>query len=194
MVIGGAMANTFLFAQGHNVGASLHEPDLKQTALDILEAAKKNNCEIVLPVDVVSASAFAAQAPCIIVDVTNIPHGGIAVDVGPASLELFAKKLSACKTVVWNGPLGAFETSPFDISTVALARVIASLTHKGTIRSIAGGGDTLAALNHAGLAAQFSYLTTGGGAFLEWLEGKPMPGVEILTSAPPNGGVRSATS
>ena len=183
LVIGGAMANTFLYAQGHDVGASLYEKDLKKTAQEILKTAEKHNCKIVLPVDVVVASEFAAQATCTINQVSDIPKDGIAVDIGPASVARFSEELAACKTVIWNGPMGAFETSPFDVSTVGLARVIASLTKQGKLRSIAGGGDTLAALNHAGLASSFSYLTTGGGAFLEWLEGKPMPGIIALIEA-----------
>jgi phosphoglycerate kinase len=183
LVIGGAMANTFLYAQGHDVGASLFEKDLKKTALDILKNAEKNNCKIVLPVDVIVAEEFKPHASCTVRSASDIPKGGMAVDVGPQSVALFAQALEHCKLVIWNGPLGAFETSPFDVSTVNLARTIASLSTQGKMRSIAGGGDTLAALNHAGLASSFSYLTTGGGAFLEWLEGKPMPGITALAQA-----------
>ena len=183
LVIGGAMANTFLCAQGHDVGASMCEKDLKKTAQDILKTAEKHGCKIILPVDLVVASEFKAQATCGVYAAHEIPKGGMAIDIGPESVALFSQALSGCKTVIWNGPMGAFETSPFDVSTVSLARVIASLTRQGKMRSIAGGGDTLAALNHAGLADSFSYLTTGGGAFLEWLEGKPMPGITALMEA-----------
>lgn len=183
IVIGGAMANTFLYALGHEVGASLCEKDLKDTALEILKTAEKNNCRLILPVDVVISKEFKAQAACGIYDVKSIPEGGIAIDVGPESVELFGRELSECKTIIWNGPLGAFETSPFDVSTVSLARIVAKLTQQGKVRSIAGGGDTLSALNHSGLASCFSYLTTGGGAFLEWLEGKVLPGVAVLLNA-----------
>ncbi|MDE3060769.1 MAG: phosphoglycerate kinase [Pseudomonadota bacterium] len=180
LIIGGAMANTFLYAQGHSIGKSLYEKNLKASALKILRQAEKNGCRILLPVDVIIASELAPASPCDIVDAEAIPADGMAVDIGPASVELFGEALGKCKTIVWNGPLGAFETSPFDVSTVSLARIIASLTAKKRVRSIAGGGDTVAALNHAGLAARFSYLSTAGGAFLEWLEGKPLPGVAAL--------------
>jgi len=180
LIIGGAMANTFLHAQGHAVGKSLYEKGLKATALKILRQAEKNECRIVLPIDVVAASALQPQAPCTIADIDAIPAESMAVDVGPASIQLFSQALAECKTIVWNGPLGAFETSPFDAGTIALARIIASLTAKQRAHSIAGGGDTVAALTHAGLTQGFSYLSTAGGAFLEWLEGKTLPGVAAL--------------
>jgi phosphoglycerate kinase len=183
LIIGGAMANTFLYAQGHPVGKSLHEKSMKVTALKILRNAEKNECRILLPVDVVVASSLEAQAHCTITDVDAIPEDGIAVDVGPDTIQLFGQALAECKTVIWNGPLGAFETSPFDASTVNLARIIAKHTGKKNLRSIAGGGDTVAALTHASLAHSFSYLSTAGGAFLEWLEGKTLPGVAALTNA-----------
>jgi len=180
LIIGGAMANTFLYAQGYKVGKSLHEPKLKSAALKILKNAEKNKCRIVLPVDAVVAPELKAQSPCRITGIDKIPDNGIIADVGPASVELFARELSRCKTVIWNGPIGAFEISPFDASSIGLARAIARLTAAKKIRSIAGGGDTIAALMHAGLADSFSYISTGGGAFLEWLEGKTLPGVAVL--------------
>lgn len=179
--IGGAMANTFLYAQGHDVGKSLYEKPLKATALKILKQAEKNKCEIILPVDVVCAPSLTAHAPCRVVNVDGIGASETAVDIGPESIQLFAEHISKCKTLVWNGPVGAFETSPFDVSTVNLARVVAKMTAEKRLRSIAGGGDTVSALTHAGLAGSFSYLSTAGGAFLEWLEGKTLPGVAALT-------------
>lgn len=185
LVIGGAMANTFLYAKGHNMGQSLHEKNMKATAIKIMKQAEKNGCEIILPTDVVAAHAFAPQSPSMVVDVEDMPAERIAIDAGPESLHNFAKALSGCKTLVWNGPLGAFEISPFDAGTVCLARTIAKLTRQKKMRSIAGGGDTVGALTHAGLAESFSYLSTAGGAFLEWLEGKTLPGVAILMKAKP---------
>jgi len=186
LCIGGAMANTFLAAQGHSVGASIHEKNMKKTALNILKNAEKNNCRIVLPTDLVVASQFKPHADCIITNVTDIPETWTAVDIGPESLGVFIEALSACKTLVWNGPIGAFETSPFDGATVHLSRLVAKLTREGKLRSIAGGGDTVSALSHAGLSAGFSYLSTAGGAFLEWLEGKALPGVAVLEKAGAN--------
>jgi len=181
IIIGGAMANTFLSALGHNVGKSICEKDMAQTALNVLENAKKNGCEIILPIDLVVARKFAAHAENRVVSVDKIPEEFTAVDIGCASVALFADVLSACKTVVWNGPVGAFETSPFDVSTVSLARHVSLLTGSGNIRSIAGGGDTVSAIMHSGLSESFSYLSTAGGAFLEWLEGKELAGVSALT-------------
>lgn len=183
LIIGGAMANTFLFAQGHSLGGSLYEPDLKDTAKNILTKAKDTNCQILLPEDVVVASTFARHAPSKIVSVNQIPKDGMALDIGPRSLMKLATEIAACKTLVWNGPVGAFETAPFDGTTVQLARVVAQLTAEGKLKSVAGGGDTVAALSHAGLRDEFSYLSTAGGAFLEWLEGKELPGVEALKQA-----------
>lgn len=185
IIIGGAMANTFLYAQGHGVGKSICEKDMKATALKILKAAEKNNCEIVLPNDLVVIKKFHAQAKCRVMDMDAIPQDGMAADVGPATVQLFSEKLAECKTAIWNGPIGAFETSPFDASTVGLARAISKLTAKKKLRSIAGGGDTVAALSHAGLDETFSYISTAGGAFLEWLEGKTLPGVAALLQAKP---------
>lgn len=180
LIIGGAMANSFLYARGYPMGASLFEKGLKQTALRILKNAEKNGCRLLLPVDVVTAESFTAQSPCRVVEASKIPARGIALDIGPATLRLFSDALADCKTVVWNGPIGAFETSPFDAGSVTLARSIASLTARKKIRSIAGGGDTVASLSHAGLTDSFSYISTAGGAFLEWLEGKKLPGVAAL--------------
>ena len=179
LIIGGAMANTFLFAQGIDVGSSLHEPKLKATALKILKTAEKHGCRVLLPTDVVVAGAFETRSPCVVVDIDNIPAGGIAIDVGPSSIQLFSEELHRCKTVVWNGPMGAFEISPFDAGSIMLARVVAKLTRAKKIRSIGGGGDTVSALSHSALS-DFSYISTAGGAFLEWLEGKALPGVAML--------------
>jgi phosphoglycerate kinase len=180
LLIGGAMANTFLYAQGYKVGNSRCEKDMKKTALMILSNAKKRGCRIVLPADLVVTYKFKAQAECEVVHVENIPAEAMAADVGPATVGRFAQELILCKTVVWNGPIGAFETSPFDASSVGLARVIARLTATKKLRSVSGGGDTVAMLAHAGLLKQFSYISTAGGAFLEWLEGKTLPGVAAL--------------
>lgn len=180
LLIGGAMANTFLYAQGLSVGNSRCEKDMKKTAQSILAKAEKRGCKIVLPSDLVVTYKFKKQALCEVVDVNDIPAEAMAADVGPATIGLFAAELLQCKTVVWNGPVGAFETSPFDTSSVNLARVIARLTRSKKIRSVSGGGDTVAMLAHAGLTQQFSYISTAGGAFLEWLEGKTLPGVAAL--------------
>ncbi len=180
LLIGGAMANTFLYAQGHKVGHSRCEKDMKKTAQAILKNAEKHGCRIVLPADLVVTYKFKTQAECEVVYVEGIPDEAMAADVGPATVGRFAQELMLCKTVVWNGPIGAFETSPFDASSVGLARVIARLTATKKIRSVSGGGDTVAMLAHAGLTKQFSYISTAGGAFLEWLEGKTLPGVAAL--------------
>lgn len=180
LIIGGAMANTFLLAQGHDVGKSICEPSMKATAARILKEAEKQNCKIVLPADLVVVEKFAAHSPCRVVGIDAIPSTHTAVDVGPYSLQLYREALETCKTVVWNGPVGAFETSPFDASTVMLARIVGKLTGEKKLRSIAGGGDTVAALSHSGMACSFTYLSTAGGAFLEWMEGKTLPGVAAL--------------
>ncbi len=185
IIIGGAMANTFLYAQGYSVGRSICEKNMKATAQRILKAAKKNGCEIVLPNDLVVVSEFKTQANCRVMDVDAIPEDGMATDVGPGSVQLFAEALADCKTVIWNGPIGAFEVSPFDASTIGLARTIAKYTSRKQIRSIAGGGDTVAALSHAGMTQNFSYISTAGGAFLEWMEGKTLPGVAALAKTSP---------
>lgn len=180
LAIGGAMANTFLYAQGIPVGKSICEKSMKETALSVLAEAKKHGCKIVLPVDMVVTEKFEPQACCRVVSVDQIPENFTAVDIGPISTIHFADALKECKTLVWNGPVGAFETSPFDCSTVQLARLIAKQTRERGLRSVAGGGDTVAALTHAGMAGELSYLSTAGGAFLEWLEGKELPGVAAL--------------
>lgn len=180
LVIGGAMANTFLAAQGHPVGKSLQEADMHDTAREILAAAKKNNCEIVLPLDLVVAGAFAANAPNKVVGLDGVPADMMALDVGPATVADVNKRLAAAKTLVWNGPFGAFEIAPFDAATVAVAKEVARLTEAGQLRSVGGGGDTVSALRHAGVADRMSYVSSAGGAFLEWLEGKTLPGVAAL--------------
>ena len=180
LVIGGAMANTFLFAQGVDVGKSLCEPDLSQTALDVLAASEQAGCEIALPHDVVVAEALDGGAQTEVVDVGAVPEDLMILDIGPESAASLSKRLADCRTLVWNGPLGAFEVPPFDAATNAVAAEAARLTRKGSLRSVAGGGDTVAALVHAGIADDFTYLSTAGGAFLEWLEGKPLPGVAAL--------------
>ncbi len=183
LVIGGAMAHTFLAAQGYSVGASLCEPDLVPTAKKILDHAAKQGCEIILPKDVVVAQKFAAHAPNRVVPISNIAPTDIALDIGTESVVTLIDAVKRCKMLLWNGPLGAFETSPFDAGTVTIARVVASQTAAGALHSVAGGGDTVAALSHAGLFDEFSYLSTAGGAFLEWMEGKPLPGVAALSAA-----------
>ena len=180
LVIGGGMANTFLAAKGLSVGKSLCEHDLAPTALRILAKAEDVGCEIVLPIDAVVAREFKAGAANEVLPVTRIPEDGMILDAGPASVAAVAVKLSQAATLVWNGPLGAFELTPFDAATVAAARHAGALTKAGKLLSVAGGGDTVAALNHAGVADEFTYVSTAGGAFLEWMEGKPLPGVEIL--------------
>jgi phosphoglycerate kinase len=182
LVIGGAMANTFLAAQGHDVGKSLQEKDLHKTALEILETAHVKGCEIVLPVDVVVAEKFAANTPTQVVGIDAIPPNMMALDVGPATVAGFIKRLPDIKTIIWNGPLGAFETKPFDASTNLLAEAIAKATDEGKIVSVGGGGDTVSALNLAGVHDRMTYLSSAGGAFLEWMEGKILPGVEALSN------------
>ena len=183
LIIGGGMANTFLAARGVDVGKSLCEHDLTATALDILDAAEKANCIVHLPYDVVVAKEFRANPPVRTVNVHEVAADEMILDVGPAAVEALADALKTCKTLVWNGPLGAFETVPFDAATVALARSAAALTAEGALVSVAGGGDTVAALNHAGVADDFTYISTAGGAFLEWMEGKELPGVKALQAA-----------
>ncbi len=180
LVIGGGMANTFLAAQGYDVGKSLCEHDLADTAKRIMAAAQKTGCEIVLPVDAVVAREFAANAPSETVALDAIPADAMILDVGAASIAHVSAKIDAAATLVWNGPLGAFEIAPFDTATVAAAKHAAERTKAGKLLSVAGGGDTVAALNHAGAAHDFTYVSTAGGAFLEWLEGKVLPGVAAL--------------
>jgi phosphoglycerate kinase len=180
LIIGGAMANTFLLAQGRNVGKSLVERDLVPTAQDILAKAKAAGREIVLPVDAVVALKLEALAPSRVVDVADVAAEEMILDIGPRSIEQVASVLARSKTLVWNGPFGAFEMEPFDTGTVEVAEAAAELTQAGKLVSVAGGGDTVAALNAAGAADRFTYVSTAGGAFLEWMEGKPLPGVEAL--------------
>ncbi|MBN9508217.1 MAG: phosphoglycerate kinase [Alphaproteobacteria bacterium] len=180
LVIGGAMANTFLAASGKPVGRSLQEADMHATARDILARAKAAHCDVVLPVDVVVAAELKANAASAAVPVDAVPDDQLILDLGPATVAGLIARLDALKTLVWNGPLGAFETPPFDAATVALARAVGAATAAGKLRSIAGGGDTVAALHHAGVAEQMSYISSAGGAFLEWLEGKTLPGVAVL--------------
>lgn len=180
IVIGGGMANTFLAAQGHGVGTSLCEHDLTDTAQDIMAAADKANCTLILPSDVVVAGEFAAGAASLTVAATDCPEDQMILDAGPESVAAIKAAFDAAKTLVWNGPLGAFEIPPFNAATDAAAAHAAALTREGKLRSVAGGGDTVAALNGADAARDFSYISTAGGAFLEWLEGKTLPGVAAL--------------
>ena len=183
IVIGGGMANTFLAAQGHPVGKSLCEHDLAQTARDILATAKAKSCEILLPVDAVVAKEFKAGAASRVVDIDAVTADEMILDTGPKSVAAIKAAFDKAATLVWNGPLGAFEIAPFDKATNAAARHAADLTKAGKLVSIAGGGDTVAALNQAKAADDFTYISTAGGAFLEWLEGKPLPSVKALRGA-----------
>lgn len=180
LAIGGAMANTFLAAQGKPVGKSLVEKDLLETARGILAKAKETSCEIILPSDVVVAGEFKANAPSKVVPADKVGANDMILDIGRESIGHVISALAASKTLVWNGPFGAFEMEPFDMGTNEVAEAAAELTQAGKLRSVAGGGDTVAALEHAGAAGRFTYVSTAGGAFLEWLEGKPLPGVEAL--------------
>jgi phosphoglycerate kinase len=180
LIIGGGMANTFLAAQGKAVGKSLCEHDLAKTARNILAKANDTHCEIVLPIDAVVAQKFAANAPSRVVAVDAVESEDMILDIGPASVEHVVSVLARVKTLVWNGPFGAFELPPFDNGTVEVAEAAAELTDAGKLVTVAGGGDTVAALNAAGAADRLTYVSTAGGAFLEWLEGKALPGVEIL--------------
>jgi len=182
LVIGGAMANTFLAARGVAVGKSLYEHDMAATARDIMGAAEAAGRAILLPVDAVIASQFAAGAPRRTVAVDAVPEGAMILDVGPASVAVIAARIETAATVVWNGPLGAFELAGFDAGTVAVARSVAARTRAGNLVSVAGGGDTVAALAQAGVLDAFSYVSTAGGAFLEWLEGKALPGIAALAA------------
>ena len=179
LVIGGGMANTFLYAKGVDVGNSLCEKEMADTAREIMKKAEAAKCEIILPVDVVVAKEFAENAENKTVDVNAVPADMMILDIGPKSVEEINKKLAECKTVIWNGPVGAFEIKPFNKATFAIAEAVADLTAKG-LKSIGGGGDTVSALKKAGVAAKLSYLSAAGGAFLEWMEGKILPGVKVL--------------
>ncbi len=180
LVIGGGMANTFLRARGLDVGKSLCEHDLVATAREIEAKAKAAGCEIMLPVDALAAKEFKANPGHRIADVSDIAADEMILDAGPKSIEAVIARLQTTKTLVWNGPFGAFELEPFDTATVAVAKAAAALTLAGKLVSVAGGGDTVSAMNHAGVGADLSYISTAGGAFLEWMEGKPLPGVEAL--------------
>jgi phosphoglycerate kinase len=180
LVIGGAMANTFLAAQGKSVGKSLQEAEMHATALDILRRAASAGCEIVLPGDAVVAGELRSGVATRVVPVSAVPADMMILDVGPASVSALIRHLADWRTLVWNGPLGAFETPPFDAATAAFAKAVAEATTSGKLRSVAGGGDTVSALRHAGVIDKLSYVSTAGGAFLEWLEGKTLPGVAAL--------------
>ncbi|RZM27206.1 MAG: phosphoglycerate kinase, partial [Sphingomonas sp.] len=181
LIIGGGMANTFLAARGVDVGKSLCEHELTGTAEEILDAADRANCTVHLPYDVVVATEFRPNPTTRTVNVHEVSADEMILDVGPAATEALGDVLKNCRTLVWNGPLGAFETPPFDAATVALARTAAALTGDGSLVSVAGGGDTVAALNQAGVADAFTFVSTAGGAFLEWMEGRDLPGVTALT-------------
>lgn len=180
LIIGGGMANTFLAARGINVGKSLCEHDLADTARAIINKAEAANCTVHLPYDAVVAKEFRASPPTRTVSVTEVHDDEMILDAGPAAVEQFGDVLKICRTLVWNGPLGAFEKPPFDMATVAVARIAAALTEDGSLLSVGGGGDTVAALHHAGVADKFTFVSTAGGAFLEWMEGKALPGVVAL--------------
>ena len=180
LVIGGAMANTFLAAQGHDVGKSLQEKAMHQAARDILAMAKASDCDVLLPIDAVTATELKPNPHTTAVAIDMVAEDSMILDVGPATVSMLVERLARMKTVVWNGPLGAFETPPFDVATIELARAVAIGTKQGWLRSVAGGGDTVSAIRHAGVMDELTYVSTAGGAFLEWLEGKTLPGVAIL--------------
>ncbi|MDC0080869.1 phosphoglycerate kinase [Emcibacteraceae bacterium] len=180
LIIGGGMANTFLAAQKVNVGVSLCEHNLIEKASTILAKALSNNCLIYLPTDVIVAKEFKENAQSRTTNTNDVQYDEMILDVGPDTVKTVCKGLEACKTLIWNGPLGAFEISPFDTATVAVAIKAGELTQSAGLISVAGGGDTIAALNHAGIASQFSHISTAGGAFLEWMEGRKLPGVQVL--------------
>jgi phosphoglycerate kinase len=180
LTIGGAMANTFLAAQGVAVGKSLQEAEMHAMARDILAGAKAAACEVLLPTDAVVARELKPNVPTHTVAIDAVPADAMILDVGPATVATLTGHIAALKTLVWNGPLGAFETPPFDAATTAVARAVAAATQAGTLRSVAGGGDTVSALRHAGVLEKLSYVSTAGGAFLEWMEGKMLPGVAAL--------------
>ncbi len=180
LIVGGGMANTFLYAKGIKVGRSLCEPGLMDTVEKILSQAAESGCRIVLPVDATIAKELKANAAVETVPVGQVPDDAMILDAGPRSVEEFKQRIEKCKTLLWNGPIGAFEIPPFGEATFALAREAAKLTQAGKLRTVAGGGDTVAALNAAGVTDQFSYVSTAGGAFLEWLEGRTLPGVAAL--------------
>lgn len=180
LIIGGAMANTPLLAAGKPIGKSLVERDMIETARGLAAKAKDAGCELVLPVDVVVAPALKAGVPVTTVAADRVPDDQMILDLGPRSVALIDEKLATCRTLVWNGPVGAFETKPFDAATTAIAKQVAALTRANRLVSVAGGGDTVAALLHAGVVDQLTYVSAAGGAFLEWLEGKTLPGIKAL--------------
>ena len=180
LVVGGGMANTFLVARGLEIGGSLAERDMADTARAIEAEAAKRGCTVVLPIDAVVAAALKAGVASRTVDIKAVPKDQVILDVGPATAAEIARRLESCRTLVWNGPLGAFETAPFERGTVVVAQAAAKLTEAGKLLTVAGGGDTVAALAQAGVLDKFSYVSTAGGAFLEWLEGKELPGVAAL--------------
>ena len=185
LVIGGGMANTFLLAKGTEIGRSLAEPGLVDTAERIVAAAQRSDCVIVLPVDAVVAGELKAGVTSEVVEIARVPVDRMILDVGPATVALVVDWIDRAATVVWNGPLGAFEIPPFEAATIAAARRVAERTRSNGLLSVAGGGDTVAALHHAGVANDFSFISTAGGAFLEWLEGRALPGVEVLRAGAP---------
>ena len=180
LMIGGGMANTFLNAQGVNVGKSLCEKNLAEIARGILEKANLVKCEIILPIDALVSTELEKEVRASVCDIKAVPANSMILDIGPATVRLLESKLAKCKTLIWNGPLGAFEIKPFDSVTNALSEVVANLTSAGDLVSVAGGGDTVSALNNAGVFDKLTYVSTAGGAFLEWLEGKELPGVKVL--------------
>jgi phosphoglycerate kinase len=184
LVLGGGMANTFLAAQGKKMGKSLVEPEMLETAREIMKNSAASGCKILLPSDVVVAEHYGAGAVTQIVSADAIPENMMALDLGPKTVEAIIKALDGMKTVVWNGPLGAFEIPPFERATKAVAQAVAASTKAGKVLSVAGGGDTIAVLNMAGVTADLSYVSIAGGAFLEWLEGRALPGVEVLRRSP----------
>jgi phosphoglycerate kinase len=183
LILGGAMANTFVYAQGGRIGSSLCETEMKDEALKIMETARAHQCEVVLPVDSVVSEELKVNAPSEVVSSSEIPAGKMAIDIGPESIAAVESVLEDCKTLLWNGPMGVFELKPFDNGTNALATKAAALTKAGKLKSIAGGGDTISALENADACPDFTYISTAGGAFLEWLEGKTLPGIAALESA-----------
>ena len=181
MIIGGAMANTFLFSKGFNVGRSLVEESLKPTALKILNKAEKYSCKVILPTDVIIAKELSQNAPTSVVSANECPENYMILDAGPSTVDIIKQYIYSAKTILWNGPLGAFEVSPFDEATSQAAKYVSEKTKNGDLISVAGGGDTVAALNKAGVTKSFTHVSTAGGAFLEWLEGRDLPGVACLT-------------
>ncbi len=180
LIIGGGMANTFMYAMGQSVGKSLCEPDFADTAKEIMREAEAQGCKIMIPQDVVVANEFRANAENSVYSADNVPEDGIILDAGPTAVKQLETAIEGCKTLIWNGPLGAFEMEPFGNATFALAKKAAELTRAGKLISVGGGGDTVAALNIAGVSDDFTYISTAGGAFLEWMEGKELPGVMAL--------------